>query len=81
MPNSTAATPAVQQNPKWWSSNEMVAIYRPFLLNPAANNHELAAAMGQSIIVNMRTRPDNTVPVQGTAFQELSVVRADWPWI
>lgn len=80
-PKSTVVTPAVQQHPNWWSSSEMVAIYRSFLLNPAASINELATMMGQSMTVNMRTRPENTVVVQGTAFQGLSVVRVDWAWI
>ena len=80
-PNSTVATPAVQQHPNWWSSNEMVAIYRSFLLDPAASINELATALGQSMTVNMRSRPGTMVPVQGTAFQGLSVVRIAWSWM
>ena len=81
IPNSIVATPVVQQHPNWWSSTEMVAIYRTFLLDPAASINQLATAMGQSMTVNMRTRPDNMILVQGTAFQGLSVVRIHWPWI
>lgn len=81
MPKSTVATPAVQQHPNWWSSNEMVAIYRSFLLDPATSINEFVTAMGQSMTVNMRMRPENMVLVQGTAFQGQSVVRIDWSWI
>ena len=81
MPKSTVATPEVQQHPNWWSSTEMVATYRSFLLDPAASITELATAIGQSMTVNMRTRPGNVVLVQGTAFQGLLVVRIHWPWI
>ena len=81
IPESIVATPAVQQHPNWWSSKEMVTIYRSFLLDPAASINEPATAVAQSMTVNMRTRPENMVLVQGTAFQGHSVVRIDWPWI
>lgn len=69
IPESIVATPAVQQHPNWWSSKEMVTIYRSFLLDPAASINEPATAVAQSMTVNMRTRPENMVLVQALHFR------------